>query len=325
MTVISGVEIGYTKHRPNEIKDAIMNNDPIEDVLHVICVISNPCLFSRRYILLNEFVMRMRHEATVSVYVVELCYGDQEHVVTKKGNPKHLQLRTDDVLWHKENMINLGVKLLPKNYKAFAWIDADVEFENADWAMDTLKILNGSKDVVQLFSHCVDMDRAENQMNIYNSAGYQFCKNGRTVNKGLEYSHPGYAWAITRRAYEKLGGLFEVGILGSGDHVMRHCILQIGLDAINEASPPEYKAAVVAYQKRARGLRLGYVPGMIRHYFHGTKENRKYNDRWRVLLKYEFVPAMVARGENGILRFSGAPEGLKEEVLQYFWDRKEDD
>jgi hypothetical protein len=75
-------------------------------------------------------------------------------------------------------MINLGVQLLPENYKAFAWIDADVEFENADWAMDTLKILNGSKDVVQLFSHCVDMDREENQMNVYNSAGYQFCRNG---------------------------------------------------------------------------------------------------------------------------------------------------
>jgi hypothetical protein len=119
--------------------------------------------------------------------------------------------------------------------------------------------------------------------------------------------------------------LFEAGILGSGDHVMRHCILQIGLDAINEASPPAYKQAVLAHQKRARGLRLGYVPGVLRHYFHGTKENRKYNDRWKVLLKHEFVPKMVKRGENGVLRFCHAPAGLKEEVLQYFWDRKEDD
>jgi hypothetical protein len=37
-----------------------------------------------------------------------------------------LQLRTDTPIWHKENMINLGVRrLLSDNYKAFAWIDAD--------------------------------------------------------------------------------------------------------------------------------------------------------------------------------------------------------
>ena len=325
MTVINGVEIGYTKHRPNEVKDAILNNEPIEGVLHVICVISNPCLFSRRYILLNEFAMRMRHEANVVLYIVELCYGDQEHVVTQRGNPRHLQLRASDVLWHKENMINLGVRLLPKTYKAFAWIDADVEFENADWAMDTLKVLNGSKDVVQLFSHCVDMDRAENQMQVFNSAGYQYVRNGRTVMKGPEYSHPGYAWAITRRAYEKIGGLFEVGILGSGDHVMRHAILQMGLDSINEMSHPAYKEAVVAFQKKARGLRFGYVPGVLRHHYHGTKENRKYNDRWRLLLKYSFEPSMVRRGKEGVLEFTEVSDEMKKEIEQYFWERKEDD
>lgn len=45
-------------------------------------------------------------------------------------------------------MINLGVRyLLPEKWKAFAWIDADIEFENSTWAVDTLKILNGSRDI----------------------------------------------------------------------------------------------------------------------------------------------------------------------------------
>ena len=325
MTVVSGVEIGFTRHRPNETKEAILNNEPIESVLHVICVISNPCSFSRRYILLNEFIMRMRHESNVQVYVVELCYGDQSHVVTQAGNPRHLQLRATDVMWHKENLVNLGVALLPRTYKAFAWIDADVEFENADWAHDTLRILNGSKDVVQLFSHCVDMARNEDCMRIYNSTGYQLCRNHRLVMTGQEYSHPGYAWAITRRAYERLGGLFEVGILGSGDHVMRHCLLQMGLSAINPSSPAEYKNSVVEFQRRCLGLRLGYVPGVIRHHFHGTKENRKYNDRWKVLLKYEFVPSMVRRDGSGLLEFACDVGSMRDEILQYFYDRKEDD
>ena len=58
------------------------------------------------------------------------------------------------------NLINLAVeKLLSKNYKAFAWIDADIEFDSYTWVIDTLKLLNGTFDIVQLFSHCVFMDK----------------------------------------------------------------------------------------------------------------------------------------------------------------------
>ena len=73
--------------------------------------------------------------------------------------------------------MNLGVKyLLPADYKAFAWIDADLEFENTSWALDTLKILNGCKDIVQLFSHCIDMDHDETTLNSFNGLGYSFTK-----------------------------------------------------------------------------------------------------------------------------------------------------
>jgi hypothetical protein len=89
------------------------------------------------------------------LYIVELAYGNQSFQVTKSNNTRHLQIRTNTApLWHKENMINMAVQhLLPDSWKAFAWIDADIEFDSSSWALDTLKILNGSKDIVQLFSH----------------------------------------------------------------------------------------------------------------------------------------------------------------------------
>ena len=34
------------------------------------------------------------------------------------------------------------------------------------------------------------------------------------------YPHSGYAWAMTRQAFDWLGGLFELGGMGSGDHHM---------------------------------------------------------------------------------------------------------
>ena len=55
MTIINGIEIDHIVYKPNDIKLAIQNNDPIEEKLHVILVLSNPCLFARRYILLHLF------------------------------------------------------------------------------------------------------------------------------------------------------------------------------------------------------------------------------------------------------------------------------
>ena len=67
MTVINGIEIDNIEYKPNIIKEAILNNDPIEEKLNVIAVISNPCLFARRYILLKQFVDRIEKYDSSSV------------------------------------------------------------------------------------------------------------------------------------------------------------------------------------------------------------------------------------------------------------------
>ena len=62
MTIVNGTEIDNINYKLNDIKHAIKNNDPIEEKLNVIIVISNPCLYARRYRLLNEFVNRFENE-----------------------------------------------------------------------------------------------------------------------------------------------------------------------------------------------------------------------------------------------------------------------
>ena len=265
MTVITDLQIVNINYKLNDIKYAIYNNDPIEDKLNVIIVISNPCLYKKRYTLTKEFIKRFEEEEeNINLFVVEMVYKNQPFMITDKNNKNHLQLKTDTPIWHKENMINLGVKyLLPKNYKAFAWIDADIEFESHSWALDTLKILNGSKDVVQLFSHCVDMDYDNTVMNIFNSAGYCFCKEKKYITKGSEYWHPGYAWAITRKAYEKIGGLYEKAVLGSGDNIMCMSFLNKCNHILNNKYSNDYNNSILEYQKKAKNLRFGYTPGII--------------------------------------------------------------
>jgi hypothetical protein len=329
MTVINGIEIDYITYNENIIKTAIENNEPIEEKLHVIVVVSNPCLFATRYILMKEFINRIEvEEKNVILYVVELAYKNQNFIITDKNNKRHLQLRTDCPLWHKENMINLGVKyLLPKNYKAFAWIDADIEFENNTWAMDTLKILNGTKDIVQLFSHCVDMAKNKLTMRVFNSAGYQYTKQNQYCGSGDNYWHPGYAWAITRKAYEKMGGLYEQAILGSGDNIMLHCLLKNGINSVKNRYNEDYIDSVVQYERKMKNMRFGYTPGIIRHYYHGSKKNRFYHERWEILVKHQFSPYTdITYDDMGIIiptpQFS---EEFKQDIFNYFKSRNEDE
>jgi hypothetical protein len=323
------LELDNINYKQNDIKFAIANNEPIEKKLNVIIVVSNPCLYSRRYILLKEFVKRIEEEETdVNLYIVEMIYNEQKFMVTDKNNKNHLQLKTNIPIWHKENMVNLGVKyLLPKDYKAFAWIDADIEFDNNTWAMDTLKILNGSRDVVQLFSHCVDMSNVNTNLNLFNGFGYSYTKMKKYTTTSSDYWHPGYAWAITRKAYEKIGGLYDKGILGSGDNIMalafiNKCIL---LNNINYSK--DYNNSMLEYQKKAHTLRLGYTPGVIRHYYHGTKQNRKYTERWKILMKYNYSPIKdLIYTDIGILAPSiSFSNEFKIDILNYFKERKEDD
>jgi hypothetical protein len=310
----------------NDIRLAILNNKPIEENLHVIICISNPCEYESRYILTKEFIQRMKNELHVILYVVELAYKNQEYIITEEGNPRHLQLRTEVPIWHKENLINCGIRLLPSDWKAFAWVDADIEFESWSWALDTLKILNGSRDIVQVFSHCVDMDENERALNIFQSFGLQYAKGQHVIGKGINYWHCGYGWAMTRAAYEKIGSLYDVSILGAGDHNMALAIIGRAMESLNRDTTEDYKNSLGEFEKKASNLRFGYVPGVIRHHFHGCKKDRKYMERWRLLVDNKFEPSKhVTHNKDGILvPTKECPSKLLYQILQYFKQRNED-
>jgi hypothetical protein len=89
----------------------------------------------------------------------------------------------------------------------------------------------------------------------------------------------------------------------------------------------DYNNSMLLFQNKAKFLRLGYTPGVIRHYYHGTKLNRKYTERWKILMKHNYSPIIHLKyDENGILvptdKFT---ENFKNDILNYFKERKEDD
>jgi hypothetical protein len=169
------------------------------------------------------------------------------------------------------------------------------------------------------------MNRSESSMSVFNSAGYQYTKGLPFSSKTPNLWHPGYAWAITRRAYEKIGGLYENAILGSGDNIMMLSLLNNGLHGINEESSEKYKESILDFQDKMKTLRFGYIPGVIRHHYHGSKMNRRYHTRWQILLNHGYEPAFVKHDSTGVLVPTELfPQGLKKDIMEYFKERKED-
>lgn len=330
MTIINFCEIDNIEYLENDINEAIKNNKPIENKLHLIICVSNPCQFARRYILCREFITRIEKDFIddINLYIVELCYNKQKFQVTENDNTRHLQLRTDEApLWAKENLWNLGVKLLPKNWKHIAFADADIEFTNTHFAKDVLKILNGCRDIIQMHSHCLDLDLDKIPMSIFSSFGYQYSNNQPYSRNGAhKFWHPGFSLAMTRQAYEQCG-IYTKSILGAGDHNLFLCLIGSGIKSLNENVSDGYKKSILEFEEKCKGLRLGSHPSsIIKHFFHGTKASRQYSERWKILVNYQYNPYKhITIDHQGLqIPSKDCPIEMLNDIKFYFESRNED-
>lgn len=301
------------------------------EILHVITVISNPCEYKIRWNLMNEFIQRMEHTHGIILYVIEMAYNNQLYHVTNKNNDKHLQLRCNSILWHKENMINIGInKLFPKDWKYMAWIDGDIEFLNKNWVDETLNKLK-TFDIVQLFESCDDLDKNGTPMYIHKSFGSQWnSHNYEKIRKALKSElimpeHPGYAWACTKNFYNNIG-IYDKSIIGYGDKIITYGIIGNNKLMYDKGLVNANKETF-EYMNKFKNINFGVISGKILHYYHGTKQNRQYLERWEIMLKNKFDPVLQLQyDEFGILI---PTHEMKKEflnnILEYFLNRKEDD
>lgn len=306
--------------------------------LHVIAVISNAVRYESRIRLFKQLESEMLLNPDVVLHVVEAAFGDREFTVTQPSHLHHLQLRTWDELWHKENMINLGVQRVLQNYpdaEYFAWIDADVRFQRPDWAIETMQQLQHHY-VVQMWTHAVDLGPRGEALQTHHSFIGQYL-DGKPYNYGKsgKYSphwHPGYAWAMRREAWDYLGGLIETAILGAGDNHMAHALVGLLDQSCPAGLHENYYRRLQTWGNRAEKLirrDVGVVPGSLVHYWHGKKKDRRYGDRWKILVEHQYDPHEdVRRDAQGLWQLVDHGDLrsilLRDDIRRYFRARNED-
>jgi hypothetical protein len=301
--------------------------------LNVVTCISNPVRFASRYALYKRFAAEMA-AAGVKLTTVEAAFGARPHATRDLADQEglHLQLKTDDELWHKENMLNLGVQRLPADWEYVAWVDADITFLRPDWQEETLEALQHYP-IVQMFETAIDEGPTGAAMNTYTGFAKSFVK-GLPYGPGAggsygPYWHSGFAWAARREAFEALGGLIDFAILGAADHHMALSFIGNAKASLPGDVNLDYAKLVYAFQQRAEDAsitgNIGYVPGSIAHHFHGAKKNRNYVGRWDVLVKHNFDPALdISRDSQGLWQLTKRGLRMRNDLRAYFRQRNED-
>jgi hypothetical protein len=143
-----------------------------------------------------------------------------------------------------------------------------------------------------------------------------------------EYPHTGYAWAARRSAIDSLGGLFDIAAMGAGDYHMALALVGYADRSMPGKVHPSYRKHLLEWEQRAIqhvNFNLGYVPGTIEHSFHGAKGNRRYIDRWQIILEHDYDPDIdIQRNSYGVIELRCTKPGLRHDLDVYLRERNED-
>jgi hypothetical protein len=311
---------------------------------YIVTMLSNPLRFKSRYNLFEDFKKHM-HESGMgdNFIVIEVGFGDRKHQITEADNENHIQLQTHDELWHKENALNIAVSRLPSDWEYVAWIDADVKFLRQDWAIETVHQLQHHM-VVQMWQTASALGPGYEVTNDTTIKSFGYCYAAGLPrpswdNNGKPYPyepywHPGFAWAMRREAWDHLGGLLDICILGAADYHMANALIGRAKetlewnDAQRKGYNPNYRNIILEWERRAEKYikrDLGYVPGTLLHHWHGKGKDRKYNERWKALVEHNFDPLVdLKRDYQGLWQLNTEKWGLRDALRQYARDRNED-
>lgn len=292
----------------------------------------NPCGYRTRELGYQRFVDGLRRQQ-VSLWTIEATLPGVPNFVAPGPQVVHVELPEHDWLWQKERLLNLLIHRLPQSVTKVAWLDCDLLFENDEWpkmasqALDTWPVIQpfnfvhwlGPNDERPHFEGITDRRAGVAYVAMHypqRATDFRICA-------------PGIAWAARRELLNQ-HGIYERAIIGSGD-----TLTTLGFYGwfkhghLNFCSASAKHDALQYIYKLHRDVRgyVGYLPTAVAHIWHGSHQNRLYQQRHQLLRELDFDPQrhLAYDPVTGLLRWTPeTPSAIKTHVQQYFRLRKED-
>jgi hypothetical protein len=299
-------------------------------MLHDLAVVSchfNPCHYRSRERNLFTYIDSMRRQG-VPLFFAELSFNHGDFAVP--SNDYVHRFRGDDVMWHKERLLNLVISRLPAQYTKVAWIDADAIFPDDRWYGWASGLLDAF-DLIQLFDRLDQRDNDGQSIRELSGLAAYVAGGGPLPFKfDTSRTWPGLGWAAKRELLTA-HGLLDRLILGGADTYMSLAAFNWGdtwsgwhIHLLTPRLRQLWTAWATPFFSDVQG-RVGYVPTTAIQLGHGASSNRRYVDRMDVLTTYDYDPDTdIAPGADGVWQWSSSKAALHSEVLAYFGNRRED-
>lgn len=253
-------------------------------------------------------------------------------------HPSITRVYADDLIWHKETLLNMAVADLPPEFKYVFIIDADVLFTNPKWMVDGVKALQ-DVGVIQPFEFCVHLEKNHLQPTFDTSAYEAVASDPEKRHPSMwrsfsanvandlpcsrdtcydAHGHVGFAWGFQRRVLEQCP-LFEKALIGGADHILAHaaagqephpCITKSFTANLDEVLDWSKKFHNVSYGD------LGYAPGYLFHIWHGDIAARQYLKR---IKEFTGPSRAFVKGPNGMYKL---PPQNRAYVNRYYQNRE---
>jgi hypothetical protein len=282
-------------------------------------VLFNPSK-SKRIVMNYLYTKNMMEKQGIPTFTMELILNDNLPELSEEDNVFHV--RGNSVMFHKERLCRLLETKIPQTYTKLVFCDADIIFRRKDWYSAVSKILD-NHDVVHPFTEGIWKDLTYKQELIKRKTS--LLSNGDFIDPAF---HPGFVWGFRRDWYNKVG-FFDYAITGSGDTLscaawMNRKFPESSRSYPKEALKEKYEEYITKIGKNKP--RLTYMEGVVEHLWHGSRQNRKYADRHRLIENIEGVDSILKINEDGVFEFKDEVLELWNPLfLKYFEERNDDD
>lgn len=262
---------------------------------------------------LNRFLRNCKKD-NIPVYGAEAYLKEPE----TKDNNNWIKIKATErnICFQKEALLNIVIRNLPPNFKKIIVCDHDIFFEDRGW-LEKASVALEYFDFIQPFSRCAWTNERGNIVGEKDS----FFKTPNPIS-----GHPGFAVGFKRESFEKVW-FYPYCIVGGGDTILAGSVINktesLGVkfksffnDYKIQRSNEWYKNVV------SQNFLYGYVDGRIFHEYHGSRKNRRYLSRGKILTDFNFANVFI--NNNGLVEIDESEKETISKIYKYFQSRNED-
>lgn len=277
----------------------------------VCLIIFNP-VQSKRIIMNYLYTVNQFKLQKLPVFTLELVFKNREPEIHDA-----FHVRCDSFMFHKERMCRILETKVPSKYKKLLFIDGDVLFANKTWYSDISKLLD-THDVVQPFEKCEWLDLTYTNVTLERKTVLHMKESIWNYNY-----HPGFGWAFRREWYRKVG-FFDWAVSGSGDTLSSAAWMEKTFPKIFKSLPTSLKPAYSEFSNKPAPRITYYANSKIQHLYHGSKTNRQYVERHKIIDSELDIRKLVAINKDGMYEWIDKDK-WNPLFLEYFQSRIDDD